>query len=38
MQIGTPQHKVSLVAVLNSMYKPKGQEGLVESSVEHQRR
>ena len=38
MQIGTPQHKVSLVVVLNSMYKPRGQERLVESSVDHQRR
>ena len=36
MQIGTPQHKVVSVVVLNSTYKLKGQEGLVESSVDHQ--
>ena len=38
MQIGTPQHKILLMAVLDSVYKPKGQEGLVESCVDHQRR
>ena len=38
MKIGTPQHKVLLVVVLNSMYKLKGQEGLVKSSVDHRRR
>ena len=36
MQIGTPQHKVLLIAILNSMYESKGQEGLVESSFDHQ--
>ena len=38
MQIGTPQHKVLFMAVLNSVYKPKGQDGLVESSIDHERR
>ena len=38
MKIGTPQHRVLLMAVLDSVYNPKRQEGLVESSFDHQRR